>query len=233
MLKLIICGINGEMGTNVYTNALKMGHEVTCGIDKITVKNIDCPVYTELEQAHHFTNVIVDFSSPSITNDLLNYAITNSVPVVIGTTGHTKTQEEQITNASKIIPIFKSANTSLGVYSFIKICKLAYQTLMGFDVEIIEKHHKKKKDSPSGTANLIKNSMLSNVDSCNKQNIPIHSIRGGTIIGEHNVLFFGNGESISLTHTAESKHLFARGALKACEFIVSKQNGLYSMEDLV
>ena len=228
MLKLIICGINGAMGSKIYEQAIACGHEITCGIDKITVKNVDCQVFTDFDQIPHFANVIVDFSSPSITSDLLNYALSNSLPLVIGTTGHSKLQEEQIYKASKSIPIFKSANTSLGVFSFVKLCKLASQLLNDYDLQIVEKHHKNKKDSPSGTANLIYKELLGTAKTIN-----LHSIRGGTVVGEHEVMFLGNGESITLTHKAESKLLFANGALKACEFIANKQSGLYSTKDLI
>ncbi|MBR2384351.1 MAG: 4-hydroxy-tetrahydrodipicolinate reductase [Clostridia bacterium] len=229
MLNIIICGINGSMGTNIYKTALSAKHEVTCGIDNVRVGNLDCPVYTDFDQIRHLANVIIDFSSPSITDKLLDYAKRNQIPLVIGTTGHSKKQEEDIEKASKQIAIFKSANTSLGVLYFAKLCKIASQYLKGFDVQIIEKHHKNKKDSPSGTANLLKTHLIND----NVEQIQIHSIRGGSVVGEHSVLFLGDGESFTLTHTAESKELFAKGAIKASEFIINKTKGLYSTKDLI
>ena len=231
MLRLIICGINGRMGTHVYHSAMLSNHEITCGIDKQIVSNLDCPIYSDFDQIRHLADVIVDFSSPSVTSTLLNFAIETSLPIVIGTTGHSKSQEENILKASSVIPIFKSANTSLGVYHFIKLCRLATKLFDGFDVEIIEKHHKNKKDSPSGTVNLIFNE-ISKINSATMSKSQIHSLRGGTVIGDHTVSFFGRNESITLTHSAESKELFANGAIKACEFIVKQKNGLYNMEDL-
>lgn len=231
MLKLIICGINGAMGTQIYHSAISKNHEVVCGIDKTTLSNIECPIYNDFDQINHHANVIVDFSSPTITERLLDFAIDNCLPLVIGTTGHTKRQEKDILDASTRIPIFKSANTSLGVNLFIKLCKIAASYLNNFDVSIIEKHHINKKDSPSGTANLIYDEISKANHNLSKSNI--HSLRGGTIVGEHSVIYLGRNESITLTHSAQSKQLFASGAIDACEFIVKQQSGLYTMEDLI
>ena len=243
MLKLIICGINGTMGTHVYNYATKNGHNVACGIDKVTVGKTECPVYNDFDQVKELADVIVDFSSPSALNSLLTFATLNKIPLVLCSTGYSADQENLIKDASYSIPIFKSSNTSLGILILARLCKIASSSLKNYDVEIIESHHKNKKDSPSGTANLL----FDNICDTNgikpiygrKENskrsqgeICIHSIRGGTTVGEHSVLFLGEHETITLTHVAQSKELFAKGALLACEFIKSKPNGLYSMQDL-
>lgn len=245
MLKLIICGINGTMGSHLYNCALKRGYEIICGIDKITVGKTDCPVYNDFDQIKEFANVIVDFSSPSALCGLLNYATKNKLPLVLCTTGYTHEQEEKIKSASLEIPIFKSANTSFGVHVLLKLCKIATSLLHGYDIEIIEKHHKNKKDSPSGTANLIFNSIHEalpySTPLCGRKEkskrfskeIGIHSIRGGSTVGEHSILFMGEHDSITITHEATNKELFAKGALLACDFIKNKQSGLYNMNDLV
>ncbi len=246
MLKIIICGINGKMGNFIYESALKRSHSVICGVDKSTVGFTECPVYPDFEQIKYLADVIIDFSSPSALPHLLDYATANKLPLVIGTTGYDEIQEKLIFDASKTIPIFKSANTSLGINLLIKLCKIANISLKGFDVEITEFHHKGKKDSPSGTANLIYQSLTSSPCSlktlaCGRNGnykrkegeIGIHSIRGGSTVGKHTVYFFGENESISISHEAHSKELFAEGAIKASEFITTKSAGLYDMNDLI
>ena len=219
------------MGTQIYDVATAKNHQVVCGIDKATMSNFDCPVYNDFDQINQLADVIVDFSSPSALSPLLAYATNNSIPLVIGATGHSKAQEKDVLSASKQIPIFMSSNTSFGVNYFIKLCTLATKLFNGYDVEIIEKHHKNKKDSPSGTTNLIYNEISKASAPLAKSQI--HSLRGGTVVGDHSVIFLGDNESITLTHSAQSKKLFADGAIKACEFITTKKQGFYTMNDLI
>ncbi|MBQ7373411.1 MAG: 4-hydroxy-tetrahydrodipicolinate reductase [Clostridia bacterium] len=246
MLKIIICGINGKIGSLLYDSATNNSHQVVSGIDKITVSAVDCPVYPNFYQVKEHADVIVDFSSPSCLNDLLCYAIENKTPLVIGTTGYSNEQEKKIMEVSKSIPIFKSANTSLGVNLILKLCKFATTVLNGFDIEITDKHHRHKKDSPSGTAKMIYDVIAQTLryptspiygrkgsEKRKPREIGIHSLRGGSVVGEHSVFFFGENETITITHTANSKQLFAFGAIKAAEFIVTKPNGLYDMDDLL
>ena len=246
MLKIIICGINGTLGELVYNCAIKNGHHVTCGIDKITVGKTDCPVYNAFDQVRDLADVIIDFSSPTAIDGILAFAKDNSLPLVLGTTGYDKNQEQLITNASEFIPIFKSANMSLGINALLRLCRHASSILQGYDVEIIEKHHNKKNDAPSGTTHLIYDALTFNkaekplerygrkgFGKRQTDEIGIHSVRGGSLVGEHSVLLLGNEESITLTHTAHSKTLFAIGAIKASEFIVKKKRGLYCMDDLI
>ena len=243
-MKIIISGINGKIGSYIYRLATEKSYQVVCGIDKKTVSSVDCPVYSSFYEVKELADVIIDFSSPTMLGDLIEYATQNNLPLVIGTTGYTKENEEQIINASKQIPVFKSANTSLGINLLLKLCKTTATALNGYDVEIIEKHHNHKKDSPSGTAksiydviNFAKGENQTAVHGRNgngartKNEIGIHALRGGTVVGEHSVFFFGKDETITLTHTATSKELFASGALNCAEFIIGKPNGLYGMND--
>ncbi|MBQ3219270.1 MAG: 4-hydroxy-tetrahydrodipicolinate reductase [Clostridia bacterium] len=246
MLKIIISGINGKIGSFVYDSAVKNSHQVVSGIDKNISGAVDCPVYSSFYEVKEHSDVIIDFSSPQLLNDLLDYAKTNKTPLVIGTTGYSQEQENQIIKASKSIPIFKSANTSLGINLILKLSKILASALNGFDIEILDKHHKYKKDSPSGTAKMIYsaiNETLKNKTTpiCGRHGngkrkeseIGIHSLRGGTVVGEHSVFFFGENETITLTHTANSKQLFAFGAIRAAEFIYKNKVGLYNMDDLL
>ena len=239
MLRLIICGINGTMGTLLYNQAINRGHHVVCGIDKLTVGKTECPVYKDIDQTNEHADAIIDFSSPSILSSLLTYSTANKTPLVLCSTGYSANEENLIKQASKKIPIFKSANTSTGIMHFTQLCQHLAKCLKDFDVEIIEKHHKHKKDSPSGTAKLIADNITNQIKSISIENskqkaphIDIHSIRGGSIVGEHSVLFLGEYDSFTLTHTAHSKLLFANGALDACEYLTTKPNGLYNIDNL-
>ena len=246
MIKIIISGINGKIGSLIYELASERSHQVVCGIDLKTVSEVDCPVYSSFSQIKEHADVIVDFSSTACLDDLLEFSKSSKLPLVIGTTGYSPSQEKMIKDISKTIPVFKSANMSLGVNLLIKLCKQATSVLRGFDIEIVDKHHKYKKDSPSGTAKMLYNA-INEV----KQNeyspvygrrgkhprkqteIGIHALRGGAVVGEHSVFYFGENETVTLTHTANSKKLFADGAIKACEFISKQSAGLYSMDDIL
>ena len=246
MLKIILCGINGKIGSLIYQLATENSHQIVCGIDKKIVGAFDCPVYNSFCEIKEHADVIVDFSSPTSLDDLLDFALTNQTPLVIGTTGYSLAQEEQIVNASKHISVFKSANMSLGINLLIKLCKTATSVLQGFDVEIIDTHHKHKKDAPSGTTKMIfdainesKYKALSPIygrrgkGQRKQDEVGIHSLRGGTIVGEHSIFYFGENETITLSHSANSKKLFAHGAIKASEFLVKQTVGLYDMNNLL
>lgn len=244
-MRIIICGINGKMGKFTYDVAIKSGYQVVCGIDQKTSGSVDCPVYSSFDEVKEFAEVVVDFSSPSALPDLLKFSTENKLPVVLCSTGYCKADEDAIFYASKQIPIFKASNTSLSINLIATLCELTSKFLEGYDIEIIEKHHSLKNDSPSGTAKMIfdainsKNGEKFNVvygrkGKCKRKNneIGVHSIRGGSTVGEHTILFLGENETISITHTATSKELFAQGAIKACEFITNKPCGLYGMKDI-
>ncbi len=229
MIKVLICGINGKMGNILYDLIAKDSEiETICGVDIQNNKNYKIPIYNNFKNIKEKIDIIIDFSSPTVLKEELEFAIKNKTPVVIATTGLSENENNFIKRCSNQIPIFYSANFSLGIFIINKLIKQAKEFLgQEFDVEIIEKHHKLKKDKPSGTALMLAKSVSL------KNDYPvIHSVRAGNIVGEHEIIFAGTDEIISFKHTALSKQVFALGAIKACKFILSKTSGLYSMEDL-
>ena len=193
-------------------------------------------------------DVIIDFSHPSVLNELLDYCLTNRVALVIATTGYSQEQISKIHQAAKEIPLFFTANMSIGVNLIAELAKKATSVLGGqFDIEIIEKHHNQKIDAPSGTAIMLAdaiNEELNNEYSytydrhsirekrTNKE-IGLHAVRGGTIVGDHDIIFAGRDEVITLSHHAASKEVFAVGAVNAAIFLKGKEPGLYNMKDLI
>ncbi len=249
MIRILLVGCNGKMGQIVARTCMyKEGMSVVAGIDSSTKEGNSFPVYTHTSQVKEVVDVIIDFSHPSALADILEYATEKSYPVVIATTGHSDEQKLLIEQASLTIPVLLSANMSLGINLILDLVKRAAKTLNGaFDIEIIEKHHNQKIDAPSGTALAIAdaiNSSLpgnemkyvydrhSSMQKRTRDEIGIHSIRGGTITGEHTILFAGNDEMIEIKHTAVSKELFAEGALKAAAFLYDKAPGYYKMQDI-
>lgn len=250
MTEIILCGCNGKMGRTVAQKIETSSDCVTvAGVDVFTQTDYRFPVYTSFKSMKNYKNaVIVDFSHPAVLNDLLEYAIKNKLPCVICTTGLSSQQVEQIKEASKEIAIFYSGNMSLGINLTIALSKLAAKTLGDeFDVEIIEKHHNLKLDAPSGTALMIADALSNQYEDekryvydrhitrkkRDKKEIGIHSVRGGTIVGEHEVVFAGNDEVVSIKHTAQSKNIFAVGAVNAAIFISDKKSGMFDMSDLI
>lgn len=246
MLKVLINGINGRMGKEVL-KAINNSNdfEICCGVDKIP-SNISFPIYSDTKLIKETPDVIIDFSIPEATIKILDYAKAHSIPVVIATTGFSNNELELIKNYSKYIPIFKSGNMSYEINLLSNIiAKLAIQ-LSDSDIEIIETHHRNKIDSPSGTALMLadsineayNNEMNYEYNRHNKREIRpkneigIHSIRGGTEIGKHTVMFLGENESLEITHTVTSRNIFANGALKAAKFLIKQKNGLYDMKNL-
>ncbi len=237
-MKVAISGITGRMGKSILP-LLKEFKDIKLigGIDK--EKGFD-----NLSDIPH---VIIDFSNHSFAKNLLEYALKNNCKLVIGTTGHTDEEEKAIENASEKIAIFKSSNMSIGINVMNILLKEAVEILgESTDIEIVEMHHNKKKDAPSGTAKMfyqtIKDVLINAVpvygrrgDNAEriKNEIGIHSIRAGGIFGMHNVIFANDDEILELKHTALSRRAFARGALIATEFIFKKEKGLYSMLDLL
>ncbi len=249
MIKIILHGCNGKMG-KVLQQLIKEDDEleVIAGIDK----NIDGPtpfkLYMSPMDCGHKADVIIDFSHHSAVGELLDYCIKSKTPVVIATTALGDMERALVREAATKIPVFHTANMSLGINTIAKALKEIVPVLEeDYNIEIVEKHHNKKKDSPSGTALLladaVNNSCLikkdyiygrhSNADDCKINELGIHAVRGGTIPGEHTIIFAGPDEVIEITHTALSRDIFARGALKAAKFLFTKDIGLYSMEDIV
>lgn len=249
MTKILICGICGKMGNNVY-NLLKddKDAQVVCGVDRnADSASFGVPVYEKFEDVKENVDVIIDFSSPAVLQPELKWAALNGVAVVIGATGYTAEQLQLIENCSKKIAVFRTANFSLGINLLIKLVKEAAETLgEKFDIEIIEKHHNLKADAPSGTAIMLAESANSAFNG-NKsyvhgregatgkrgKEIGMHAVRGGTIVGEHDVMFAGEDEIVTLSHSARSKSVFAAGAITAAKWLAGKNAGLYNMGDLL
>ncbi len=249
MINITLIGVNGKMG-QVICRILETSEDVkiVCGVDINTESKNGFPVYSSLSEAKEDCNVIIDFSHPSSLEGTLSYALNNNKGVIIATTGLSPDQLSLIKAASEKIPVFFSANMSLGVNLIIQLAKKATALLEdNFDIEIVEKHHNLKIDAPSGTALAIADAINETSVYANeyvydrhstrkkrsKREIGIHSLRGGTIVGEHSVIFAGNDELIEIKHTATSKEIFAVGAIKAARFLASKKPGLYSMDDLI
>ncbi|WP_077367157.1 4-hydroxy-tetrahydrodipicolinate reductase [Anaerosalibacter sp. Marseille-P3206] len=249
MIKVLINGYCGTMG-KVIANEIEAedNMKVVAGVDKKAINlQDDINLYNDIKDCKEEIDLIIDFSHPSSLPSLLEYAINKNVPIVMGTTGLSDEDINSIKNASKKIPVFYSANMSLGINLLVSIVKNISPILNDtFDIEIIEKHHNKKIDAPSGTAYMIANAINSELDNSkeyvfdrhaksqarNKNEIGIHSIRGGTIVGEHSVIYAGTDEVIEIKHSASSKKIFAQGAIKAAKFLYNKECGFYNMENL-
>ena len=248
MIKVLINGCNGRMGQNLVNEIDNFKELLLIGGFDIndTGKNV-FPVYSKIEDIKEKPDVIVDFSVPISTFNILDYAVAKKVPLVIATTGFTNEQLEEIKVASTLIPIFKSSNMSFDINLMKKIVAQVAKKLPQTNIEIVETHHNKKLDAPSGTAISLADSICEALgekldynfnrdDIHNKRNpkeIGFSSIRGGNIVGEHSVLFFGEHETFEIKHTSYSRNVFAQGALKAAIFISNKNPGYYEMDDLV
>ena len=248
MIRVLINGCNGKMGQEVL-NAINNNEkfEVLNGVDIKENPEYNFPVYTSTDEIKEKPDVIIDFSVPVATMKILKYAKENKVPIVIATTGLSDDEKQKIKEYSKIIPIFQSANMSYDINLMKKIVSEIAKNLNQTDIEIVETHHNRKIDSPSGTAllladcinNALDNKMeynlnrFQNREKRKKNEIGFSSIRGGNIVGEHTVIFFGENESFEITHKAYSRGVFAEGALKGAEYIVGKENGCYSMDDII
>jgi 4-hydroxy-tetrahydrodipicolinate reductase len=245
-MKILITGILGKMGRLVaHQAALNPQWILVGGIDTRGRTCNDFPVFSTLDEAP-LTDVLIDFSYPDQIDAILSYSKTHQIPLVLATTGYTTEQEQMIADASQHLPIFRSANFSYGILIMRKLLALAGEYLNeGFDIELVEAHHNKKADAPSGTAKLLVKSvndalplprtvvLAHDQGKRNPHVIGVHAIRAGAIAGDHTVLFASESESIEISHRAFSKDVFAQGALRAAAFIVNKSKGLYSMDDLL
>ena len=248
MIKVLINGCNGRMG-QVLVNEIDRFPELllSSGFDVYDEGKNTFPVYSKIEDIKEKPDVIVDFSIPVSTFNILNYAVRNKVPVVIATTGFSKEQLEEIKVSSTLIPIFRSSNMSFDINLMKKIVSEVAKKLQGIDIEIIETHHNRKVDAPSGTAILLADAINEVMDEKlsynfsrhdlhekrNPKEIGFSSIRGGNIVGEHSVQFYGEHETFEIKHTSYSRNVFAEGALKAAIFLANQKPGYYGMDDLV
>ncbi len=250
MIKVAVSGCNGKMGQTIVrlcSQSEKL--KVVVGFDIFTEKKNDFPVFASYEEYSGDIDVIIDFSNPASLSFLLDFCTSKKIPAVICTTGHSDEQIQAINKASEKIPLFKSGNMSLGINLIMDLLIKAAKVLSdGYDVEIIEKHHNQKIDAPSGTALMLADAVSSALpynaeyiytrqpyrEKRKKQEIGIHSIRGGTIVGEHEVIFAGLDEIIEIKHTILSREVFAVGALNAAEFMAKQtEPGLYNMSHIV
>lgn len=249
MQKIILSGCNGKMGQFI-TKLVKDREdmEIVAGIDVYTAQLADYPVYAKLDDFTGEADIVIDYTVAANTEALLAYCTAHSLPVIIATTGQSAEQLATIKAASEKIAIFKSANMSLGINLMADLIKRAAAILGdAYDVEIIEKHHNQKLDAPSGTALMLADAVSEALpyepEYCYEREsrrakrpqneIGIHSIRGGTIVGEHEVMFAGNNEVISVKHIAESRESFAVGTISAAKFMFGKKSGIYDMNDLI
>lgn len=218
---------------------------IACGIAKHIENSMPFPIYDDIYKFNGSADVLIDFSIASAVSKIIDYCRQKKIPAVICTTGIDDATQKKIDEAAKIIPIMQSANMSIGVNVVNCILKKISAALydMDFDIEIVEKHHNKKVDSPSGTALLLAKTINNSLDNKleyvsdrnhkrQKNELGISCVRGGTIVGEHSIIFAGENENIEIKHTAQSREIFAIGALKAAQFILNKPAGLYSMDDL-
>ena len=247
-IRILINGCNGKMGQEVAKKARVMeGIEVLGGIDQSDSGDNFFPVYTDLNNIKELPDVIVDFSVPVASMKVLDFAIEKKVPIVVATTGFSEEELDKIRKAGEKIPVFQSYNMSYSVSVMRNICSELAKLLDGTDIEIVETHHRRKVDSPSGTALMLAESINEALDNKlhyeynrhdkrekrSPDEIGIHSIRGGTEAGTHSVIYFGEDESMEIKHTVTSRGVFAEGALKAAKFLINQDAGVYNMEDMV
>jgi len=249
MTKIVICGANGKMGHTVASCiAGRDDCTVVGGVDSYTEKYADFSIVATPAELPEVPEVIIDFSNPSTLDELLEYALVNNVALVLATTGYDDAQIQKIQSAAQQIPVFFTFNMSLGINLLVELAKKAATILGGqFDIEIVEKHHNQKIDAPSGTAILLADAVNEGVggdleyvydrsqvrQKRDRKELGLSAVRGGTIVGDHEVIFAGQDEVIEFTHSAHSKEVFAVGAVKAAKFIKGKKPGIYDMQDVM
>ncbi len=246
-MKILLSGFGGFMGKEVIKLAEKnyLNASVTMGVDAFFNEQSEIPCVKTFNEATTNVDLIVDFSHHTVIKELLEFAVKNNIPAVIATTGHTEEEKALIYNASKSIPVFYAANYSIGVSLLVNLAKITAKTMMGADIEIIEAHHNRKVDAPSGTAlmlfegikEVLPNSFAvmgrSGSSKRTENEIGIHSLRMGNVVGEHEVIVSTANQTITLKHEAHNRSLFAEGAIVAGDFLLKQGVGLYNMKDLL
>ena len=250
MVKIIMHGCNGHMG-QVISGLVEQDPEaeIVAGIDIADQEKNSYPVFTDMKECQVEADAIIDFSSAKAVDALLDYSAQRQIPVVVCTTGLSEEQLAKIEETSKKVAVLKSANMSLGINTLMKLIQDAARVLAtaGFDMEIVERHHKLKLDAPSGTALALADSLNEAMDNQyhyvydrsqrreqrDSKEIGISAVRGGTIVGEHEVIFAGPDEVIEFKHTAHSKAVFGKGAIEAAKFLAGKPAGRYDMSDVI
>ena len=250
MIKMLLVGCNGHMGQVIRDLVSDMENvEIAAGVDAVPANHKEFPVFSSIDACNVDTDVIVDFSVAPAVDGVLDYAVNHRIPLVECTTGLSQEQIDHLNEASQSVAILRSANMSLGVNTLLKLVKTATEILgqAGFDIDIVEKHHRRKLDAPSGTA-------LALADAANEaaggtyeytfdrserrmkrpdNEIGISAVRGGTIVGQHDVIFAGTDEVVEFRHTAYSRAIFGKGAIAAAEYLADQPAGLYNMQDVI
>ena len=249
MIKVILSGCCGKMGAAV-TNAVSNRDDVqiVAGVDIFESDKLPYPVFPAFSELPCEADVIIDFSNPSALDSILTYSKEKKIPAVLCATGYTEVQNKKIEETSETVAMFRSGNMSLGINLISELAKTAAKVLgQSFDIEIVEAHHNLKLDAPSGTAIMLEKAVEEGLDYApeltydrhdrsqkrDKHEIGMHSIRGGTIVGEHEVIFAGNDEIIKISHMALSKNVFAVGAVNAAVYMKNKTTGMYNMNDVI
>ena len=250
MTRIIMSGCNGAMGTTITKIVSEDAEaEIVAGVDIRDDGTKSYPVFTSITECDVEADAIIYFSTPKILDDLLNYCESKKVPVVLCTTGYDEEQLAKIEEAAKKIAVLKSANMSLGINTLMRLVQEAAKVLAteAFDVEIVEKHHNQKLDAPSGTALALADAVNEAMENQyeyifdrsqrrekrDKKELGISAVRGGTIVGEHDVIFAGIDEVVTFSHTAYSKAVFGKGAVAAAKFLKGKEVGRYEMADVI
>lgn len=250
MIRIIMHGCNGKMGQMISQMAKEDGQvQIVAGVDFHTDIQNEYPVFSHVSECDVQADVVIDFSNAKAVDDLLHTCGEKKLPLVLCTTGLSDAQLEKVEETAKVTAILRSANMSLGINLLLKLLKEAGALLLpaGYDCEIIEMHHNQKLDAPSGTALALADSINEEFDNAytyvydrskrrekrDKKEIGISAVRGGTIVGEHQVLFAGTDEVITFSHTAYSRGVFAKGALEAAKYMAGRPAGLYSMADVL
>lgn len=250
MTKIIMHGCNGRMGQIISAICREDAHaEIVAGIDMEDRGLYDYPVFTDIEDCDADADAVIDFSTAKAVDAVLEYCLKRKMPLVLCTTGLSESQLKKADEASETIAILKSANMSLGINTLFEILQKAAKALApaGFDIEIVEKHHNQKLDAPSGTALALADAVNDAMNGAfaykfdrsgerqkrDAKEIGISSVRGGTIVGEHEVIFAGTDEVIEIKHTAYSRSVFGKGAVEAAKFIRGKEAGYYDMRNVV
>lgn len=244
MIRILLCGYNGAMGETIMQN-LPRDMKIVSGISK-DVDQRDFETVSSFDQVKEAFDVIVDFSHVSLLDDVLQFACAQKKPLIIASTGITQSHHQKIDEVSQSIAVVQSGNYSLGVYALNEAMATLSRILDDYDKEIIEKHHRYKKDAPSGTAQMMFDTLKNEnpdlypsygrhglSDTKDPLEVGIHSLRAGTIVGEHSALFAGEDEVLEIKHTAFSKRIFAVGAFKAIRYVLSKETGRYQLKDVV
>ena len=224
MKSLLISGISGKVGSYLLKLAKNYSFNVVCGVDRKTFSDADCPVYKTFSEVKENVDVVIDFSSPALTEQAIEFAESRKCPILSGTTALLIHQKTKLKKLSEKIPVCWSSNFSKTMIHFLQSAFILKQTLNDFDTILIEEHNKNKKDSPSGTANYLAEQLSI------KQ---IHALRGGNIAGIHKIVFLGDGEEVELIHRAYDKSVFAKGALLCATNLLSKEKGFYTVSNLL